>query len=135
MTQSKFTRILNDFLAKLGDVEVVKFIDYYYRESYEGAMGWKVRKVMKLSDLIEANITPTTEIGVNWSGRDLIKFLEHYEKPFEVNVRYNDSYERYKAQNEANKDKELAKQKAFEKYVGIFTPYYLFRNPFKDKML
>ena len=131
MTQSKFTKLLNDFLAKLGDVDVVKYIDYYYRETYEGCIGWKVREVIKLSDLINAGITPNTDLGANWDGRDLIKFLEKYEKPFDVNVKYSDTYERYKAQNEANKDKEQAKQRAFNAMTHLYTPYHLFSTHFK----
>ncbi len=129
MTQSKFTKLLNEYLSKLGDVDVVKFIDYYYRETYEGCLGWKVREVMKLSDLINAGVTPVTEIGVNWNGRDLLKFLSKYERPYEVRVKYPDSYERYLKQKEENKDREQAKIRAIEQASGIFMqPYYNFHN-------
>ena len=121
MKQNKFMRLLNEFLDKLGDVEVVKYIDYYYRETYEGSLGWKVRETLTLSDLINSNITPITDIGQNWDGRDLIKFLEKYEKPFEVNVKYSDSYERYKQQNEEHKDEEQKKRNAL---VAMGMPFY-----------
>ena len=114
-------RLLNEFLDKLGDVEVVKYIDYYYRETYEGSLGWKVRETLTLSDLINSNITPITDIGQNWDGRDLLKFLEKYEKPFEVNVKYSDSYERYKKQNEEHKEEEQQKRNAL---VAMGMPFY-----------
>ena len=124
MKQNKFMRLLNEHLARLGDVDIVRYIDKYYRETYEGAMDWKVRETVKLSDLINAGITPITEIGVHFDGRDLLKYLETYEKPFDVSVRYEDSYARYQEQNKENEDKERAKRQALSQAMTLFNPYY-----------
>jgi hypothetical protein len=127
-------RLLNEHLTRLGDVEVVRYIDRYYRETYDGAMNWKVRTILKLSDLINAGITPITEIGYQFDGRDLLKFLENYQKPFDVSVRYEDSYARYQEQNRENADKERAKRKFIENAFPLFNPYFDFsRKLFRSK--
>jgi hypothetical protein len=123
MTQGKFIRLLNEFLTKLGDVDVVQYIDYYYRETYDGALNWKVRKVIKLSDLINLDITPVTDLGSNFNGRDLLKFLDKYEQPFKVSVKYDDSYARWKQQNEDNADKEQAKLRFINEATKLLQPY------------
>ena len=131
MTQSKFVRLLNEFLQKLGDVEVIRLIDKYYRETYEGSTNWKVRKVVKLSDIIEAGVTPVTELFKHgFDGRVLLKYLEKYEKPIDISVKYEDSYARWKKQNEENADKEREKQRAFENATRLFNPYSM---PFYHK--
>lgn len=124
MTQSKFVRLLNEFLQKLGNVEVIRLIDKYYRETYEGSTNWKVRKVVKLSDIIEAGVTPATELfKYGFDGRALLKYLEKYEKPIDISVKYEDSYARWKKQNEENADKEREKHIAFENATRLFNPY------------
>lgn len=131
MTQSKFVRLLNEFLQKLGDVEVIRLIDKYYRETYEGSTNWKVRKVVKLSDIIKAGVTPVTELfKYGFDGRALLKYLEKYEKPIDISVKYEDSYARWKKQNEENADKEREKHRAFEHATRLFNPYSM---PFYHK--
>ena len=37
MSPTKIIRLLKEALEKYGNIDIMEFIDYYYRDTYEGA--------------------------------------------------------------------------------------------------
>ena len=117
MRLNKFKRKIQEALDKYGNIEVIQKIDYWWRDTYEGAINWKVRETIHLSDLLNyENIEDLDAYG-------LVKMLEHPEKglPQRVCVEYADTKERYEQQNAEHPEEEKNK---LERLQRCFQTYY-----------
>ena len=115
MTQTKLNKKLQEFLERFGNIVIIKLIDYYYQENYEGSVGWKVREELTIQDVIDLNPNPVDYISLSGlTGRDLVEFLAKWKgKPYEAQVTYDDSYELYKKRKAEHRDEERKKYLAF----------------------
>ncbi|MBP5722082.1 MAG: hypothetical protein J6X18_00660 [Bacteroidales bacterium] len=119
MRLNKFKRKIQEALDKYGDIEVIQKIDYWWRDTYEGAINWKVRETIHLSDLL--NYESLEDFDVY----GLVKMLEHPEKclPQRVPIEYADTKERYEQQSAEHPEEEKNKlehlQRCFQTYYRI----------------
>jgi len=115
MTQTKLNKKLQEFLEKYGNIVIIKLIDYYYQENYNGSIGWKVREEMTVQDVIDIIPKPTEKIGItDITGREIVEFLNKWKGvPWEAHITYADSYELYKKRAEEHRDEERKKYLAF----------------------
>lgn len=119
MRLNKFKREIQKWLEKYGDIPVVNKIDYWYRETYEGAIDWKVRETVMLSDYLNIENLDGIE------PYELLKTLEHSNDklPFKVSVEYADSMERYEQQNAEHPEEEKRKRESVENCLAFYRRY------------
>lgn len=101
----------------------IQKIDYWWRDTYEGAINWKVRETIYLSDLLNyENLEDFDAYG-------LVKMLEHPEKglPQRVCVEYADTKERYEQQNAEHPEEEKIK-KSFYNVPIVYTQTFHIGN-------
>ena len=128
MSPTKINRLLNDALEKYRNINIIEFIDYYYRETYEGACNWKVREKVTLQNIINLNPDSTYQFTPKVTIRDILKYLEFEEKtlnnfPIKISVEYSDSKEAWEEMKRQH-PKEEADKKAFLGHAfSIFNPY------------
>ena len=127
MSPTKINRLLNDALEKYGNINIMEFIDYYYRETYEGACDWKVREKVTLQDIIDSNPTSTYCIGT-FGIRDILKYLSNEESaikyfPYKIHVEYSDSKERWEEMKKQHPKEEADKKAFLEHAFSLFNPY------------
>ena len=126
MSPTKVIRLLKEALEKYGNIDIMEFIDYYYRKTYEGAHDWKVREKVTLQNIIDSNPDSTYHVG-NFSIRDIIKYLAMEESaikyfPYKIHVEYTDSKEAWEEMKRQH-PKEEADKKAFLRHaVSLFNP-------------
>ena len=125
MRLNKFKREIQKWLEKYGDIPVVNKIDYWYRETYEGAINWKVRETVMLSDYLDIE---------NFDGiepYEILKALEHPSSklPFEVSVEYADSKERYERQNAEHPEEEKKKKETLQNMLHYYRTYLNVASP------
>lgn len=144
MTKNKIKRIVEELTAKYGEVVLFEYVDYYYRESYEGANNWKVRERIMLGDLIDGDMDSVARI-TGYDIRSIIKKLGTEEKmkrnfPVKVSVRYQDSMEAWEKMKEEHPEEERKKREAFESASRLFLGtdsmqlvhnYYEIKNPYR----
>lgn len=131
MSPSKINRLLIEALEKYGNIDIIEFIDYYYRETYEGACDWKVREKVTLQNIINLNPDSTYQFTPKVTIRDILKYLETEEKaikylPIKIHVEYADSKEAWEEMKRQH-PKEEAKKKAT---LGAMMNMYL--HPWYD---
>lgn len=116
MRLNKFKREIQKWLSKYGDIPVVQKIDYWYRETYEGAKNWKVRETVMLSDCLNFESFDGIE------PYELLKTLEHPngKLPFKVSVEYADSKERYEQQNAEHPEEEKMKKETVQNMLHYY---------------
>ena len=130
MSPSKINRLLNEALEKYGNINIFEFIDYYYRETYEGCCDWKVREKITLQEIIDLKPDSTYIIGKACSIRDILKYLESEEKaikylPIKIHVVYEDSKERWEDMKKEHAVEEKQKEDALIQMSGMFLhPWY-----------
>lgn len=119
MRINKFKRKIQEALDKFGDIVVVEKIDYWWRENYEGAIGWKVRETMSLSDFLKLNTLDDIE------PYNFLKLLEHPNQnlPLKVNITYADTKERYEQQNAEHPKEEKRKEEELTSYAQLYYPF------------
>ena len=114
MSPTKIIRLLKEALKKYGNIDIMEFIDYYYRETYEGAYDWKIRKKVTLQNIIDSNPDSTYHVG-NFNIRDIIKYLATEESaikyfPYKIHVEYTDSKEAWEEMKRHIRKKKLIKK-------------------------
>lgn len=119
MRLNKFKRKIQEFLEKYGDIPVVNKIDYWYRVTYEGAINWKVRETVMLSDYLNIENLDGIE------PYEILKALEHPngKLPFKVSVEYADSKERYEQQNAEHPEEEKRKKETVQNMLHYYRTY------------
>jgi hypothetical protein len=119
MRLNKFKREIQKWLEKYGDIPVLNKIDYWYRETYEGAIDWKVRETVMLSDYLNIENLDGIE------PYEILKALEHPsgKLPFKVSVEYADSKERYEQQNAEHPEEEKRKKETLQNMLNYYRTY------------
>ena len=131
MSPSKINRLLNEALEKYGNIVVMEFIDYYYRETYEGACDWKVREKVTLQNIIDSKCDSTYYVG-NYTIRDILKYLESEEKaikylPIKIHVEYPDSKQAWEDMKAAHPKEEENKRAVLGAAMNMYLhPWYDF---------
>ena len=128
MSPTKINRLLNDALEKYGNINIIEFIDYYYRETYEGAYNWKVREKVTLQNIININPNSTYQFTPKVTIRDILKYLESEEKainnfPIKISVDYQDSKEAWEEMKRQHPKEEADKKAFLEHAFSIVNPY------------
>lgn len=119
MRLNKLKRKIQEALDKYGDIEVIQKIDYWWRDTYEGAINWKVRETIHLSDLLNyENLEDLDAYG-------LVKMLEHPEKKFPIRqpIEYADTKERYEQQNAEHPEEEKNKKEFLQRAYRLYTNF------------
>lgn len=127
MSPTKVIRLLKEALEKYGNIDIMEFIDYYYRETYEGACDWKVREKVTLQNIIDSKPDSTYHVG-NFSIRDIIKYLATEESamkyfPHKIHVEYADSKEAWEEMKRQHPKEEADKRAFLGHALSIFNPY------------
>lgn len=119
MRLNKFKREIQKWLEKYGDIPVLNKIDYWYRETYEGAINWKVRETVMLSDYLNIENLDGIE------PYEILKALEHSSNklPFKISVEYADSKERYEQQNAEHPEEEKKKKETLQNMLHYYRTY------------
>lgn len=119
MRLNKFKREIQKWIDKYGDIPVLNKIDYWYRETYEGAINWKVRETVMLSDYLNIENLDGIE------PYEILKALERPNRklPFKVSVEYADSKERYEQQNAEHPEEEKRRRESVENCLAFYRRY------------
>lgn len=131
MSPSKINRLLIEALEKYGNINIMEFIDYYYRETYEGACDWKVREKITLQNIIDSNPNSTYSVG-KYTIRDILKYLETEEKaikylPIKIHVEYADSKEAWEEMKRQHPKEEENKRAVLGAAMNMYLhPWYDF---------
>jgi len=132
MTRTKIERRLKEFLADVGNVILVRLIDYFYQDETNQCLGWKVREEYTVEDILKMNLNSKDNISVSSiTARDVVELLDKYKgKPLEEKITYADTYADYRKRRE---DKEEQKKKNYQKYLkelnAMDIPMHLFQLP------
>lgn len=127
MTNSKIQRLIQEAIERYGDLPALQLIDYWYRENYGGAIGWKVREELKLSDLADKGLSAADRLSRNITVRDFVGMLERADKnlPVKVMIEYADTKERWKKQEDENADLRREEERRIQTAIGPYLqPYY-----------
>lgn len=134
MTTTKLRKALEKAFEKYGNITLVEYVDYWYRETYEGENDWKVREVLTLEGLLNSSPDPSTVILPDYDIRRLLQDLEKGAKDFpkKASITYKDSLERWEQMKRDHSAEERRKAEAFNALGGMFAnPWYeLKRNIF-----
>ena len=127
MSPTKINRLLLEAFEKYGNINIIELIDYWYKETYEGAIDWKVREKITLQNIIDSNPDNTYHIGT-FGIRDILKYLESEERtikyfPHKISVEYQDSKDRYNQMNKEHPKEEADKKAFFNHAISLFNPY------------
>ena len=126
MTNSKIQRLIHEAIERYGDLPALQLIDYWYRENYGGAIGWKVREELKLSDLADKGLSAADRLSRNITVRDFVGMLERADKnlPVKAMIEYADTKERWKKQEEENSDLRREEERHIQATLGPYMHHY-----------